>query len=92
MGHEAELVGLDVSRQADFEDELLNPTMPELVGVTEIAEALGVSKQRVSELSQQDVFPRPVSRLAAGAVWLASSVRRFQEVWPRKPGRSVRAV
>lgn len=58
-----------------------------LVGVTEVAEMLGVSRQRVSVLRTRDDFPRPVADLAAGPVWQRGSLRFFLEGWARKPGR-----
>jgi len=57
------------------------------VGVTEIAQMLGVSRQRVMELRQRDDFPEPVAELAAGPVWRVFNLQRFIEEWPRKPGR-----
>lgn len=56
-------------------------------GVNEVAEMLGVSKQRVSELRMRSDFPAPVAELAAGPVWRESSLRRFVAEWPRRPGR-----
>jgi hypothetical protein len=56
-------------------------------GVTEVAQLLGVSKQRVSELRTSAAFPAPIAELAAGPVWAGSSLRRFVESWSRKPGR-----
>lgn len=58
-----------------------------LVGVNEVADMFGVSKQRVSELARTDSFPAPVSRLAAGPVWWRSDIQSFMEQWQRKPGR-----
>jgi hypothetical protein len=82
-----DLVGVHVSRSCDFDATLTEATFPRMVGVAEVAAELGVSRQRVSELSQQVGFPRPVASLAAGPVWLASSIKRFVESWSRKPGR-----
>lgn len=48
---------------------------------------LGVSKQRVSELRGQELFPSPVAELEAGPVWAASSLRCFLASWARTPGR-----
>jgi hypothetical protein len=61
-----------------------------LVGVTEVAEILGVTRQRASEISQKRDFPAPLTVLAATPVWLASSVEGFAEDWIRKPGRPKR--
>ena len=62
----------------------------EYAGVSEVAELLGVSRQRVSELRARDGFPEPVAELAAGPVWAVSSLRTFLANWPRKPGRPAR--
>lgn len=56
-------------------------------GVTEVAQMLGVSRQRVTELRKRDDFPDPVAELAAGPVWRVFNLLRFVEEWPRKPGR-----
>jgi prophage regulatory protein len=55
----------------------------DLVGLTEIAEMLRVSVQRVHQLAEQDDFPEPVSVLAAGRVWKRADV----EAWARRTGR-----
>ncbi len=55
----------------------------DLMGVTEIAAMLGVSGQRVSQLSRTRAFPEPVAELAAGRVWLRADV----EKWARETGR-----
>lgn len=57
------------------------------VGVSEIAQLLGVSRQRVMQLRQRDDFPEPVAELAAGPVWRMFNLQRFIAEWPRKPGR-----
>lgn len=40
-----------------------------LAGIREIAEFLGVSRQRVNQLAEKDDFPKPLGRIAAGPVW-----------------------
>src|SRR5919106_865920 len=57
------------------------------LGVSEVADELGVSRQRVSELRKAEGFPAPIADLAAGPVWKGSSLRRFIEGWERRPGR-----
>lgn len=69
-----------------LEQELDRPT-EQLVGVSEIAEQLGVSKQRVSELRGKKGFPAPIAELAAGPVWKRSALERFVSEWERRPGR-----
>lgn len=47
----------------------------ELVGIAEIAERLGVSKQRIGNLidSKKANFPEPLARLRMGPVWIVAS-------------------
>ena len=59
---------------------------PELVGVSEVAEVLGVSRQRVNELDRlaqrpttRNPFPEPIARLRAGPVWDKRDVDAWQE-------------
>ena len=53
------------------------------MGTAEIAKLLGVSRQRVSQLSHSEGFPEPVVRLAAGPVWQTADI----EHWARETGR-----
>jgi predicted DNA-binding transcriptional regulator AlpA len=55
----------------------------DLVSTPEIAELLGVSRQRVDQLSRTDDFPAPVADLAIGRVWTRDDVER----WARATGR-----
>ena len=50
----------------------------DLVGVAEIAELLGVTRQRVDAIARTHPdFPKPVADLAAGRIWQ----RRDIENW-----------
>lgn len=60
---------------------------PQVVGTAEIAELLGVTKQRASVITQREDFPKPIVKLASGPVWRAGAVATFKEGWSRKPGR-----
>jgi prophage regulatory protein len=51
----------------------------ELVGVTEIGDLLGVSRQRADQLSRTDGFPEPIGAIAAGRIWRRADV----EAWGR---------
>jgi predicted DNA-binding transcriptional regulator AlpA len=48
-----------------------------VVGVSEIAEMLGVSRQRAHTLTGRAGFPAPVVRLKMGAVWTRRDVERW---------------
>lgn len=57
-----------------------------LVGAAEIGEMLGdLSRQRVTQLTRQPDFPKPVVRLKMGAVWRTEDVRQ----WAIKHGRQI---
>ena len=51
--------------------------MAELVGITEIARRLHVSRQRAHVLAGHDDFPAPVDELSQGRVWNARDVERW---------------
>lgn len=56
----------------------------ELMGVAEIAELLGVSRQRVDALSRRKgSFPQPAAVLQTGRVWRRADI----EKWAREEGR-----
>lgn len=55
-----------------------------LMGVHEIANMLGVSRQRVDELNRTAKgFPEPVATLRAGRIWLRDDI----EAWAQQTGR-----
>lgn len=50
----------------------------DLVGVAEIAEMLGVTRQRVHAITKTHAdFPPPVAKLSAGRIWLRQDVERW---------------
>lgn len=53
------------------------------MGTAEVAKLLGVSRQRVNQLSHREDFPEPLARLAATPVWRTSDIER----WAREVGR-----
>lgn len=82
------VVAIEVLEWAEFERRLERSPYPELVSAPEIAEMLGVSRQRVHQLlSDNRSFPKPMYRLGAGPLWLADAIRAFERRWTRKPGR-----
>jgi len=81
---------LQVQNDAALEREITTPNLPELVGLTEIAWILGVSKQRVGQLRERDDFPKPVAELRSGPVWARPMLDRFIDDWPRRSGRPPR--
>ncbi len=58
--------------------------MSDLVAVAEIAAMLGISKQRVYQiLDEDDTFPAPADQLTVGRIWRRSEVER----WAKRTGR-----
>jgi len=56
----------------------------DLVGLTEIAELLGLTRQRVDQIARGDPkFPEPVAVITAGRIWKRIDVER----WARRAGR-----
>lgn len=60
-----------------------------LVGAAEIAQMLGVSRQRVYQIAETyDDFPPPEVDLASGRVWKRATVEAWIKKHPdRGPGR-----
>jgi hypothetical protein len=85
------VVRADAMTYDEQDRDLATPNFPELVGVTEVADLLGVSRQRASALAKSSGFPVPVAVLAAGPVWTRPSLNRFVDEWPRKNGRPPKA-
>jgi len=47
----------------------------EVVAAAEIADYLGVSRQRVARLTRRPDFPKPIAHLSVGRIWRASDIR-----------------
>lgn len=68
-----------------LERDVDQPTVPRLLGLTEVAAFLGVSRQRAGQLRER--LPQPMAELAAGPVWTEPQITAWAEGWTRKPGR-----
>lgn len=55
----------------------------DLMGIAEIAQMLGLTRQRADQLSRDGAFPRPVADLKAGRIWSTEAI----EEWARRTGR-----
>ena len=60
--------------------------MHHLIGAQEISRMLGVSRQRVTQLTGRGDFPKPAAILAAGKVWNTDEVVG----WAKATGREIR--
>jgi prophage regulatory protein len=61
--------------------------MHHLVGAQEVARMLGVSRQRVSQLTTREDFPAPAVVLAAGKVWHTEEVEAWIEARNKRLGK-----
>lgn len=71
------VVGVELLTEDEQERRLASPVIPDLVGLSEVGEILGVSKQRAGQLADTDDFPTAVARLKSGPVFVAEQVRGF---------------
>jgi predicted DNA-binding transcriptional regulator AlpA len=52
-------------------------SVPQLAGLTEVAELLHVSKRTASRYTERPDFPEPLQRLASGPIWSADEVSHW---------------
>jgi predicted DNA-binding transcriptional regulator AlpA len=64
-------------------------TRPKLLRIVDIAEILGVSKQRAHQIADEKGFPRPRHLPDGTRVWRADVIERWPERrwWGQKPWR-----
>lgn len=67
-------------------DSTVEP-IPPLVGISESAQILGVSRQRAHTLAGSPDFPPPIASLASGPVFLEAAVRAYANTRRRTSGR-----
>lgn len=53
------------------------------LGLTEIGELLGVSRQRAFTLSKRADFPKPSATLKAGRIWDQADIEEWEKTWDR---------
>ncbi len=58
---------------------------PPVVAMAEIVEMLGVTRKRVSVLTNGADFPAPIANLTAGRIWSYADVKK----WAENGGRTV---
>ncbi len=54
------------------------------MAAAEIADYLGVSRQRVAVLVERADFPSPIARLSVGRIWRTSDVRTWAANRPNR--------
>ena len=58
---------------------------PPVLAAAEIAQLLGLSRQRVTQLSAKPDFPAPIATLSVGKIWAYADIK----AWAEQTGRSV---
>lgn len=61
--------------------------IPPVMSLSEVGLALGVSRQRAQQLSQQPKFPPPLARTSNGPIYAASDIYRYHELRERTNSR-----
>jgi hypothetical protein len=56
---------------------VINVSKGRLYGTSEIADRLGVTRQRAHVITRQKGFPEPYEELIMGSVWLREDVERW---------------
>jgi hypothetical protein len=83
----AEVVAIEAMTEDEYERRADAPTLPEMVGASEVGEMLGVSRQRVHQLRENSAFPAPLVEVSMGPLWDARAIEAFAREWDRRPGR-----
>jgi nucleotide-binding universal stress UspA family protein len=71
------LLGLEsfaLHSRREYDTTILRPEVPPLMGISEIAKRLKVSRQRASQLAREGRFGEPLTRLDATPVWSADTI------------------
>ena len=58
--------------------------MEEVMAAAEIADYLGVTRQRVAVLVERADFPDPIAHLAVGRIWRTTDVRQWAANRPNR--------
>jgi predicted DNA-binding transcriptional regulator AlpA len=59
-----------------------------LAAQAEVTQMLGLSRKRVSQLTNSDGFPDPLDTLTVGRIWSYDDVKE----WAKRTGRTVHPV
>lgn len=88
LGIQVRLVGASALTGEEAAKRARTPTVPALASAADVAHILGVSRQRVHQLSKQHPrFPPPIAHVAVGPLWTVDAIHWFGSVWERRSGR-----
>lgn len=89
---DGEPVAIEILTHTEADRRNAEPRFPPLAGIAEVAQILGINKQRASQLQTRTGFPPPVAVLRSGPVWRARDIEAFGVGWERRPGRPRKTV
>lgn len=85
---DARFVGANMLTSEEAAIRARTPTVPPLASAADAAHILGVSRQRVHQLSKQHPrFPPAIAHVAVGPLWTVDAIHWFGSVWERRSGR-----
>jgi len=85
--------GVEALTEAEVRHQLRRPRIPQLVGHADIAELLGVTRQRAAQLAERADFPPAVMTTKAGPLRVRDQVEDWaRNTWPRKGGRPAKTA
>jgi predicted DNA-binding transcriptional regulator AlpA len=82
----ADVLALEVTAYEVVDERHARASIPDLVTAVDVAEMLGVSRQRVHQLAAREDFPDPLLHLG-GPIWVRPAVEAFAARWDRRGGR-----
>ena len=86
------VVGVEAITEEELDRRNAEPVIPPLVGVSEIAELLGVTRGRATQLTNRDDFPPAVATLKSSPIFVREQVEAFGRTWDRRGGRPLKPV
>jgi hypothetical protein len=92
LGVTEPVVGVEVLTEDELDRRNAEPVIPDLVGISEIAEMLSVNRARAGQLSARSDFPPALAHLKAGPVYSKEQVEAFERRWDRHGGRPPKPV
>jgi hypothetical protein len=82
------ITGIEAQTEEAFLAALQQPTIPDVVGYAEIAEMIGVSRQRIRQLANYDThFPQPIIETAQGPLIPKAAAEHWARTRNTKTGR-----
>lgn len=81
-------VAVESVSEAEYERMAYAPTLPQVLSAVEVADVLGVTRQRVNQLSKSSPdFPTPLFTPRSGPLWERFAIEAFARSRNRNAGR-----